>query len=52
MTDGDIVFRPTNSIFNMRGPCTLFFLPNIVSVTISCNDNGICIFVIGNMSLL
>ena len=31
------VLRPTNSNFNKRGPCTLFFLPKIVSITISCN---------------
>ena len=37
VTDGDIVLRPINSNFNKRGPCTLFFLPNIVSITISCN---------------
>ena len=24
VTDGDIVWRPTNSNFNKRGPCTLF----------------------------
>ena len=37
VTDGDIVLAPTNSNFNKRGPCTLFFPPNIVSITISCN---------------
>ena len=36
--NGDIVLRLTNSNFNKRGPCTLFFLPKIVSITISCND--------------
>ena len=38
VTDGDIVLRPTNSNFNKREPYILFFPPNIVSVTISCND--------------
>ena len=40
MTDGDIVSRPTNSNFNnfnKTRPFTLFFPPNIVSITISCN---------------
>ena len=29
--------RPTNSNFNKRGLCTLFFPPKIASITISCN---------------
>ena len=37
MTGGDIVSRPTNSNFNKTRLCTLFFQPNIVSITISCN---------------
>ena len=37
VTDRDIVLRPTNSNFTYKWPCTLFFLPNIISITISCN---------------
>ena len=37
VTDRDIVLRSTNSNFNKRGPCTLFFPSNIVSITIPCN---------------
>ena len=48
MTGGDIVLRPTNSNFNKKGPCTLFFPPYIFSITISCNDftfhHFLCIF--------
>ena len=35
--DGDIVLGPRNGNFNKRGPCILFFLPKIASITISCN---------------
>ena len=41
VTDGDIVLRPTNSDFNKRGPSTIFFTPNIVTITISCNVSPI-----------
>ena len=37
-TDEDIALRPTNNNFNKRGPCALFFSPNIFSITISEND--------------
>ena len=33
LTDGDIVLSPTNTNFNQKRPCKLFFLPNIVSIT-------------------
>ena len=40
MTVGDIVLKVTNCNVNKRGPCALFFpSPNIVSITISCNES-------------
>ena len=44
MTDGDIVLRLTSSNFNKIGPRVLFFPPNIVSITISCNDELVNFF--------
>ena len=36
VTYGDVVLRTTNSNFNKKAPCTLFFPSNIVSITIAC----------------
>ena len=41
VTDGDIVLRSTNSSFKKRGHCTLFYRPNIVSITTSCYETPI-----------